>query len=94
MVRHRIRFRYNGAEDDNAIQLVIDIFHKDLSSHYHFICKLMLILLLKAFSKKMVDQRKEWLTTGMEERKRRRELGLPEVKLECYSLIYIIVYIS
>ncbi|XP_015928118.1 DNA topoisomerase 2-alpha [Parasteatoda tepidariorum] len=55
MKRHRIRFHYNGTDDDNAIQL--------------------------AFSKKMVDMRKEWLTNGMEERKRRRELGLPELYL-------------
>merc|ERR1719508_126095 len=34
-----------------------------------------------AFSKKAVDQRKEWLTDFMEEGKRRRELGLPEVYL-------------
>lgn len=34
-----------------------------------------------AFSKKMVDQRKDWLTNSMEERKRRRELGLPEMYL-------------
>ncbi len=34
-----------------------------------------------AFSKKMIEQRKDWLTTGMEERKRRRELGLSEVYL-------------
>ncbi len=34
-----------------------------------------------AFSKKMVEQRKDWLTNGMEERKRRRELGLSEVYL-------------
>ncbi|KAG8198803.1 hypothetical protein JTE90_007107 [Oedothorax gibbosus] len=34
-----------------------------------------------AFSKKMVDMRKEWLTSGMEERKRRREMGLPEMYL-------------
>ncbi|UYV70510.1 TOP2B [Cordylochernes scorpioides] len=37
--------------------------------------------IVKAFSKKMVDQRKEWLTNGMEERKRRRELGLSELFL-------------
>ncbi|XP_064478636.1 DNA topoisomerase 2-alpha-like [Ornithodoros turicata] len=55
MLRHRIRFRYQGGEDDRAIEL--------------------------AFSKKMVDQRKEWLRSGMEERKQRRELGLPEVYL-------------
>ncbi|CAG0893186.1 unnamed protein product [Cyprideis torosa] len=34
-----------------------------------------------AFSKKAVDQRKTWLTEGMEERKRRRELHLPEIYL-------------
>lgn len=55
MQKHRIKFHYNGVDDDNAIQL--------------------------AFSKKMVDMRKEWLTNGMEERKRRRELGLPEIYL-------------
>ncbi|XP_023226762.1 DNA topoisomerase 2-alpha-like isoform X2 [Centruroides sculpturatus] len=55
MNRHRIKFKYEGTQDDNAIQL--------------------------AFSKKLVDQRKEWLTNGMEERKHRRELGLPELYL-------------
>lgn len=34
-----------------------------------------------AFSKKAVEQRKEWLTGWMEECKRRRELGLPEIYL-------------
>merc|ERR1719193_1696469 len=34
-----------------------------------------------AFSKKAVDQRKEWLTDWMEEGKRRKELNLPEVYL-------------
>ncbi|KAF7488976.1 DNA topoisomerase 2-beta [Sarcoptes scabiei] len=34
-----------------------------------------------AFSKKMVEQRKDWLTNSMDERKRRRELGLPEMYL-------------
>lgn len=34
-----------------------------------------------AFSKKMVEQRKDWLTNGMENRKRRRELGLSEIYL-------------
>ncbi|XP_076307781.1 DNA topoisomerase 2-alpha-like [Tachypleus tridentatus] len=53
MARHRIKFKYEGSDDDSAIQL--------------------------AFSKKMVEQRKEWLTNGMEERKHRRELGLPEL---------------
>ncbi|XP_046387221.1 DNA topoisomerase 2-alpha isoform X2 [Ischnura elegans] len=32
--------------------------------------------IIMAFSKKCVDQRKEWLTTWMEDSKRRRELGL------------------
>ncbi len=34
-----------------------------------------------AFSKKAIDQRKDWLTGWMEECKRRRELGLPEIYL-------------
>ena len=34
-----------------------------------------------AFSKKMIEQRKEWLTGFMDESKRRKELGLPEVYL-------------
>lgn len=34
-----------------------------------------------AFSKKMIDQRKDWLRHGMEERKQRRENGLPELYL-------------
>lgn len=53
--RNRIRFKYQGNDDDQSILL--------------------------AFSKKMVDDRKVWLTNSMEDRKRRRELGLPEVYL-------------
>ena len=34
-----------------------------------------------AFSKKAIEQRKEWLTNWMEEGKRRKELGLPEIYL-------------
>ncbi|XP_003745280.1 DNA topoisomerase 2-alpha [Galendromus occidentalis] len=34
-----------------------------------------------AFSKKMVEERKTWLTNGMKERKDRRELGMPEIYL-------------
>ncbi|KAL8576595.1 DNA topoisomerase 2-alpha [Nucella lapillus] len=34
-----------------------------------------------AFSKKKVEERKEWLTNYMEERKRRTEMGLPELYL-------------
>jgi DNA topoisomerase-2 len=55
MNRHRIKFKYNGNQDDHSITL--------------------------AFSKKEVEQRKEWLTNWMEEGKRRKELGLPEVYL-------------
>ncbi|KAK7898381.1 hypothetical protein WMY93_019234 [Mugilogobius chulae] len=52
MERHRISFKYNGAEDDAAITL--------------------------AFSKKKTDDRKEWLTNFMEDRRQRRMHGLPE----------------
>ena len=55
MIRHKIKFKYNGEQDDHSITL--------------------------AFSKKAVDLRKEWLTNWMEEGRRRRELGLPEVYL-------------
>ncbi|XP_077544092.1 DNA topoisomerase 2-alpha-like [Haemaphysalis longicornis] len=55
MLRHRILFRYQGVDDDHAIQL--------------------------AFSKKMIEQRKDWLRRGMEERKQRREMGLSELYL-------------
>lgn len=34
-----------------------------------------------AFSKKKIEERKEWLTNWMEERKRRAQLGLPELYL-------------
>ncbi|KAI4797441.1 hypothetical protein KUCAC02_025076, partial [Chaenocephalus aceratus] len=52
MEKHRITFRYIGAEDDAAITL--------------------------AFSKKKTDDRKEWLTNFMEDRRQRRMHGLPE----------------
>ncbi|KPP73635.1 DNA topoisomerase 2-beta-like [Scleropages formosus] len=52
MERHRVIFRYTGAEDDAAITL--------------------------AFSKKKTDDRKEWLTNFMEDRRQRRMHGLPE----------------
>jgi DNA topoisomerase-2 len=55
LIRHRIKFKYDGVDDDHAINL--------------------------AFSKKMVDARKDWLIGAMESRKMRRELGLPEVYL-------------
>ncbi|XP_012272821.1 DNA topoisomerase 2 [Orussus abietinus] len=52
MARHRIRFRYDGEQDDQNI--------------------------IMAFSKKCVDQRKDWLTNHMNETKRRKEIGLSE----------------
>ena len=36
---------------------------------------------MKAFSKDCVEDRKQWLTEWMEECKRRKELGLPEMYL-------------
>ncbi|XP_029170014.1 DNA topoisomerase 2 isoform X2 [Nylanderia fulva] len=52
MARHRIRFRYEGEQDDQNI--------------------------IMAFSKKCVDQRKDWLMNHMNETKRRKEIGLGE----------------
>ncbi|KAJ8254604.1 hypothetical protein COCON_G00212160 [Conger conger] len=52
MPRHRIPFKYGGAEDDEAITL--------------------------AFSKKKIEERKEWLTNFMVNRRQRREHNLPE----------------
>ncbi|XP_076766901.1 DNA topoisomerase 2-like [Xylocopa sonorina] len=52
MARHRIRFRYEGDNDDQNIVM--------------------------AFSKKCVDQRKDWLMNHMDETKRRKEIGLGE----------------
>ncbi|XP_068992857.1 DNA topoisomerase 2 isoform X1 [Neodiprion pinetum] len=52
MARHRIRFRYEGEQDDQNI--------------------------IMAFSKKCIEQRKDWLTNHMEETKRRKEIGLGE----------------
>lgn len=52
MARHRIRFRYQGQQDDNNI--------------------------IMAFSKKCVDQRKDWLLSYMNDSKQRKEIGLPE----------------
>lgn len=52
MERHRVVFKYDGSQDDEAI--------------------------LMAFSKKRIDERKQWLTDFMEETKRRKLLGLQE----------------
>ncbi|VDO55007.1 unnamed protein product [Haemonchus placei] len=52
MVRHRIKFKYGGAEDDHAVDM--------------------------AFSKKKIEERKDWLTKWMAEKKERRARGLEE----------------
>ncbi|KHJ48124.1 DNA gyrase/topoisomerase IV, A subunit [Trichuris suis] len=55
MGRHRIRFRYDGNDDDKALEL--------------------------AFSKKMVDDRKDWLSQWMQERRNQRSANQPETYL-------------
>uniref|UniRef100_A0A8R1DUW9 DNA topoisomerase 2 n=1 Tax=Caenorhabditis japonica TaxID=281687 RepID=A0A8R1DUW9_CAEJA len=52
MLRHRIRFKYGGVDDDNAVDM--------------------------AFSKKKIDERKDWLTRWMQEKKSRKQQGLAE----------------
>lgn len=52
MLRHRIRFKYGGADDDSAVEM--------------------------AFSKKKIDERKDWLTKWMQEKKARKQQGLAE----------------
>lgn len=52
MERHRIVFKYEGNQDDQAITL--------------------------AFSKKHIENRKDWLTEHMTECRRRKEMGLAE----------------
>ncbi|EFO86230.1 CRE-TOP-2 protein [Caenorhabditis remanei] len=52
MLRHRIKFKYGGAEDDMAVEM--------------------------AFSKKKIDERKDWLTKWMQEKKARKLRGLAE----------------
>lgn len=56
MLRHRIKFKYGGNQDDNAIEL--------------------------AFSKKKIEERKDWLTSWMEDRKRRQLMKLSDVSCE------------
>ncbi|KAL4217342.1 DNA topoisomerase 2-beta [Mactra antiquata] len=55
MQRHKIDFRYSGAEDDASINL--------------------------AFNRKKIEERKEWLSHWMAEKKRRAEMGLPALYL-------------
>jgi len=52
MLRHRIRFKHGGPDDDTAVEL--------------------------AFSKKKIEERKEWLTKFMDHRKLRRLQGQSE----------------
>ncbi|GMT15036.1 hypothetical protein PFISCL1PPCAC_6333, partial [Pristionchus fissidentatus] len=52
MARHRIKFKYGGAGDDEAVDM--------------------------AFSKKKIEERKDWLTKWMQEKKDRRLQGLEE----------------
>ncbi|KXJ75497.1 hypothetical protein RP20_CCG011615 [Aedes albopictus] len=52
MERHRILFKYDSTQDDEAITM--------------------------AFSRKCIEQRKEWLTAHMEENRHRKQVGLPE----------------
>ncbi|KAF8363065.1 top-2 [Pristionchus pacificus] len=52
MARHRIKFKYGGPGDDEAVDM--------------------------AFSKKKIEERKDWLTKWMQEKKDRRIRGLEE----------------
>ena len=61
MNRHKIAFKYSGADDDACINL--------------------------AFSKKKIEERKEWLTNWMDEKKQRTEMGLPAVSLFYVDII-------
>ena len=51
------------------------------SKFFLVILKLTFGVLSQAFSKKKVTDRKDWLSRAMEERKWRRQQGLPEVGL-------------
>lgn len=50
-----------------------------------------MLTLIQAFSKKKTDDRKEWLTNFMEDRRQRRMHGLPEV---CMEEAFICVLLS
>lgn len=91
MVRHRIQFRYTGIEDDTSITLVSLI--NTVTDIQLKVCAMLhkftrLIMTVQAFSKKKVEDRKEWLTNWMEDRKRRAQLGLPEVCIASYAVHY------
>lgn len=53
-----------------------------------------LFVLLQAFSKKKVDDRKEWLTNFMEDRRQRRMHGLPEVCVSTQLFPEDVYYLS
>lgn len=84
MEKHRITFRYSGAEDDAAITLVGPA-RRDTSLVPTVPPRpgvggmFRPLFLFQAFSKKKTDDRKEWLTNFMEDRRQRRMHGLPEV---------------
>ena len=74
MSRHRILFKHRSDDDDSHIIMVS-------SEALFFVCRVKKgkntqRYLLQAFSKKMVEARKDWLTNWMTESKRRKELGL------------------
>lgn len=91
MQRHRIPFKYAGPEDDEAITLVWMIFFclchlnhskEHIAGHYNagvWFLYFSTCFLGQAFSKKKVEERKEWLTNFMINRRQRREHNLPEV---------------
>jgi DNA topoisomerase-2 len=93
MQRHRIKFEYGGPKDDHCINMVCNlemssympVYKKSFLPYILFGFKFVLyvkdvfvMFAFQAFSKKCAEQRKEWLTSWMEDTKRRRELGLPE----------------
>lgn len=97
MVRHRIQFRYTGIEDDTSVTLVSHII--TVTDIQLKVCVVLhkftkLIVTVQAFSKKKVEDRKEWLTNWMEDRKRRAQLGLPEVCIATYAVHYDVCYES
>lgn len=89
MARHRIPFKYSGPADDEAITLVITFYTCTdipfLNSHSIHVFLVLFFLFFfmfcfQAFSKKKVEERKDWLTSFMVNRRQRREHNLPEVR--------------
>lgn len=83
MERHRILFKYDGTQ---GLLSLLKFYNNFFFWKLVFIILLLPLLsrcsddesIVMAFAKKAVDQRKEWLTSHMEECKRRKELGLQE----------------